>query len=457
VNPAPTQPLARHIRETLVLAAPIIVARAAVLVMVVMDTMMTGWAGAGELASLGLGVAPQLTFQMVAIGFLQAVPVLTAQATGAGNEERAGTVFRSGLVHAGLLGCTFLLLSLFSEEFFRFLDQPEAIVERAATVSISFAAGMPGMLLFVACNMFLEATGRPKTGMAVMIVVGAIDFLLNGIFVLGWWGIAEPMGALGAVITSSVMRWLAFFVTLAVLLGWERRLGDRRRVLAALAHPLQAGGDIGRQLRRIGLPVGLAHGVESAAFTAMVFIGGMISTEALAAHQATLSVTGLIYMVAVGIAGATAIRVGHAFGRRAFGDVRLAGWSGILVAGTLAFPFALMFRVAPESVAGLYGLSGPALAIAGATVAIAGYVLVFDAMMAGTLGALRGTGDVWMSFAIQTGAFWIVAVPLAAVLGLRLQAGAPGLIWGILGGVLISFALLGLRFWRVSSRAVARM
>jgi MATE family multidrug resistance protein len=78
-------------------------------------------------------------------------------------------------------------------------------------------------------------------------------------------------------------------------------------------------------------------------------------------------------------------------------------------------------------------------------------------MMGGSLGALRGAGDVWVAFAIQVGAFWIVAVPVAALLGIHAGFGAPGLIYGILAGVGLSFVLLALRFQIISGRAVRRI
>ena len=451
---APPAPFAPHARETLRLAAPIIVSRAALLVMTAVDAAMSGWAGADDLAAFGLGIAPQLTLQMIAIGFLQAVPILAAQAIGAGEPRRAGTVLRAGLFYAALLGAQAVVLALFGEWFFRVLGQPEAVVGPAAAVSFIFALGMPGMLLFVACNMFLEATGRAKTGMAIMILVAVVDLPLNAAFVLGWGGF-EPLGAIGAVATSSVMRGVAFVLALLVLIRWESRLGDPRGVVRALSD-WRSRGYFGR-LRRIGLPMGLAQGVESAAFSALVFLGGIISADALAAHQATLTLLSLIYMSAVGIGAATAIRVSHAVGRGSPADLRLAGLSGILLAGAVALPFALVLRFAPGSVAALFGLEGPALHLTQATIAAAGLVVVFDATMGASLGALRGAGDVWVSFAIQAGAFWLAAVPVAALLGLQVGLGAPGLIYGILAGVTISFVLLAWRFNRVSRRAVRRI
>ena len=456
MSSAPPLPLSRHLWRTLQLAAPIIVSRAAVLVMTVVDTAMTGWAGTEELAALGLGIAPQLTLQMIAIGFLQATPILTAQAIGAGHHRDAGAVLRAGLFHAFALGLLFIALSVGIAWSFGLTGQPEAVAAKAAAVTQVFALGLPGLLLSVTCNTFLEATGRPKVAMAVLIAAALIDLPLNGVFALGWGGLVEPMGAVGAIGTSSVVRGLAFLATLAILLRLEARLGDPRGVVRALGR-LGEGGRFGPRLRRIGIPVGLAQGVESAAFSAMVFLGGAISTEALAAHQATLSLLSLIYMSAVGIGGATAIWVGNAVGRGSAADLRLAGWSGIALAGAVALPFAALLLFASEQVAALFGMQGESLRLTAATIRVAGLVVAFDALMGGSLGALRGAGDVWASFLIQSGAFWALAVPLAAALGIGAGWGAPGLIAGILAGVTISFAVLAWRFRVIASRRLARI
>jgi MATE family multidrug resistance protein len=450
--------LAWHVRRTLQLAAPISIARAAILIMYVVDTIMTGWAGPGELGALGLGVSPQLTFMLVSIGILQSTAVMTAQATGAGEPRRTGVIFRSGLVHAAGLGLIGFALSFGAAWLFRLTGQPADVIDAAAAVSIAFAAGVPGMLLFVTCNLILEATYRPKVGMVIMLAANVINVPLNGILVLGWGGLVEPMGAVGAVAGSSALRWLAFLATLTVLLVWDGRLGDPRGILAALRDRAAEGSSaVGRTIRRIGLPIGIAQGVESAAFSSMIFIAGRIGKEAIAAHQATIALVSFVYMIAIGVSAATSIRVGNAVGRNRAADVRLAGWSGIILAGLLATPFAFLFILRPELVVSIYGLEGAALQVTAATIAAGGLILVFDAMMGAGLGALRGVGDVWVPLALQIVAFWIVAVPLSALFSIRYGIGAPGLWYGILCGVGLSILLLALRFRTVSNRTIERL
>ncbi len=426
--------------------------------MYVVDTVMTGWAGSGELGALGLGVAPQLTFMLISIGILQSTAVMTAQALGAEHPQRTGEIFRSGLFHAAGLGVAGFALSFAAGWFLQLTGQPAAVIGPAAEVAVAFAIGVPGMLLFVTCNLFLEATGRPKAGMAIMLLANVINIPLNMVFVLGWGGLVEPSGAVGAVAGSSALRWFAFFAALAVLLIWDRRLGDPHGLLAALRGGASATGSaIGRTIRRIGLPIGIAQGVESAAFASMMLIAGRVSQDAAAAHQATIALVSFVYMIAIGVSAATAIRVGNAVGRKLPDDVRLAGWSGIILAGLLATPFTALFLLRPDLLAGIYRLDGIALQITAATIAAGGMILIFDAMMGACLGALRGVGDVWVPLALQIAAFWIFAVPLSAALALKYGFGAPGLWYGIFCGVTLSIIFLALRFRTVTSRSIRQL
>jgi MATE family multidrug resistance protein len=189
----------------------------------------------------------------------------------------------------------------------------------------------------------------------------------------------------------------------------------------------------------------------------MIFIAGRIGKDAIAAHQATIALVSFVYMIAIGVSAATSIRVGNAVGRNLPGDVRLAGWSGIILAGLLATPFAFLFILRPELVASIYGLEGVALQVTAATIAAGGLILVFDAMMGAGLGALRGVGDVWVPLVLQIVAFWIVAVPLSALFSIRYGIGAPGLWYGILCGVSLSIIFLAVRFRAVSGRSIERL
>lgn len=450
-------PLGTHVHRTVALAWPIIVSRAGLIVLFTVDTFMAGQAGGLELAGLGLGMAPLLTVMLVSLGALQATVVLAAQAIGRGEDRAVGDTLRAGLANGVLLGFLTAVLTIGAEPFFLATGQDPAVSAIAADVSRQFAWGLPGQLLFITANLILEATDRPRVGMLIMLGANLVNLLLDGVFVLGWGDLVEPGGAATAMATSSLVRWGTFAVALAVLLRDTRRDGDRHGIRASLADWTRAaatlGGERGREIRRMGLPMGLGQGVESAAFATMVFLAGLIGTAALAAHQTTMTVMSLVYMNAVGLGGAASIRVGHAVGRRHPRDLARAGWSAIGLGGLFSGLCGIAMILAPHEIAALMVDDPAAVAVSEGTLRFAGFFVAFDAMMGVAMGALRGLGDVWVPLILQAAAFWFVAVPLAAVAGLWMGYGAMGLFTGLAGGILASLALLLPRFFTVAARA----
>lgn len=451
-------PAAYHFWRTVELAIPISAARTLIVIVFAVDTFMTGWAGADELAYLGLGIAPQITLMLVAIGALQAIPVLTSQAIGANNPALAGDILRTGFVLALGLGLVYLGAAYLSEQFYILIGQKPELAREAAKVNQAFAYGMVGMLLFVAVNAFLEAIGYPRVGMYVLIGLNLANVPLNGVLALGWGLEGDGYGAVGATVASSILRWLSFFACFLVLFRISRRQGDPFRVIAIAADWLSAFRTLfspaNRRMLRIGLPMGLAQGVESAAFATIVLLAGLIGKDALAAHHITMNVVSLVFMVAVGIASATTIRVGNAFGRRSAPDIIRAGWTGIALSSVAPFLVMISFLTVPGLIAGLYTSDPATLEATIATFKVAAIALILDAAMAVVLGALRGLGDVWVPLAYQISSFWFIGVPTAWFFGLYLELGPPGLMIGIVVGVTISFSALAIRWRKVSQQAI---
>ena len=82
----PAQSLREHALRTVQIAVPVSIARMGILLLVTVDTAMTGHAGVEELAWYALAMAPQIPMLLLGIGMLMGTLVLGAQAMGAGRE-----------------------------------------------------------------------------------------------------------------------------------------------------------------------------------------------------------------------------------------------------------------------------------------------------------------------------------------------------------------------------------
>lgn len=434
------------------LAGPVIVARAGLVVMLTVDTFMTGQAGAGEIAKLGLGLSPVMVFMLATVGLLQGSMVLIAQANGARDYARCGQVWRVALIHAVLLGSCFALIGVVAEDIFLAVGHDAELAAGAAIVTQQFAWGMPGVLLYVATGYLLEGIGRPRAGMIIMLVANVLNVFADGIFALGWWGLVEPMGAEGAVMTTSALRWGIFVAILIVVLTMKDRATYGVTGARTPFFP------VARRLWKIGAPVAVTGACENGAYAVLAQMAGLIGSAALAAHQVTINVLTLAYMGANGMAAATSVRVGNAVGREDRHGIALSGWTGIALGAGLMSIASVVFLIFPRQIGDLFlHGAGGALDIVAATLTAAGIFIVFSGSMAVAMGALRGAGDMMIVIVAYALGYALIGVTMAWLFAFELGLGAPGLIYGLLIGILTGLALLLARFRVVARRGAVRV
>jgi len=439
-----------HMGATVQLAAPVVVARAGLLTIVVADTIMTGHAGAAELAALGLGYSVQGALMLLGIGMLQGTAVLVSQADGAREPHLCGGIWRVGLLHAVVLGLLFGGLCLAGEAFFRAIGQNPDLARGGGAVMRMFSWGMPPILIYVATTAFLEGVQRPRPGMIVMLGANLLNIGLNWIFIYGHAG-APAMGAVGAVLATGIVRWGAA----AALVGYALWMPEAGHfgVRAAIPDPAA----LARRLRQIGYPIGLAQGLETTAFMTVAMFAGYLGTTALAGYQIAINLVSLIFMCAIGIATATSVRVGNAVGMKDQPGIGLAGWSGLALVVAITGSLALLLAAMPAAIAGLYAGDPAVIAAAAAALAMAALFLVFDGGQAVLMGALRGTGDVRVPLLVQGIAFWGLAIPFSWLFAVTWSMGPAGLMAGLFVGVVVSAVTLTARFAWIARGAIGRI
>ena len=448
-TPTPVVGLGAQIWSTLRLAFPVTVARAALLVLVTVDVAMTGHAGAEQLAFYAIANSSQIVLVLVGIGLLQGTTILTSQSYGANEHHHCGVLWRIGMIHAVLFGIVLAGVTFVGLAFFRLIGQSELLATGSAGVLAAFSWGIPGMLLFVATSFFLEAINRPLPGMIVIIAANLVNAGLNWLFIYGHWGV-PAMGAEGAAMTTSMVRWL-MFAALAVYVLFMRD-AHRFNVMGAMAGAWA----LGAKMRRLGAPVALSYGLESATFAATMMLAGLFGITAAAGYQIAVNLLGLVFMSAIGISAAASVRVGNAVGRGDWVAAARIGWICAGMAALLMIALAVPFFTAAGWLSRIYSTDPEVIALAVPLIGVTGFLLLFDGVQGVLMGALRGAADVWLPTATQVAAYWGIAFPVGYVLAFVTGLGVSGLIWGLTSGLCVATCLLAWRFRVVSRRPIAR-
>jgi MATE family multidrug resistance protein len=444
-RPSDLLPVREHTRRTLKLAGPVMLSRAGLLLMTAVDTVMCGRAGAAELAHYGIAQPPHVIFMLVGIGLMMGVVVLTSQADGAGRPGDCGPIWRLGLLNALAFGTAGGVALMGGEAILLTLGQAPAIADGGGQALRMFALGIPGILLFVATTLFLEGTGRSMPGMVVMALANLLNFGLNWLLMFGPFA----LGAAGAALGTSLTRWAMATALIAYVLIWLPGR-DGYRVRGPLRPHLALEG----KLLRLGWPMALSFALEHMAFFAAATFAGWLGASALAGYQIVLNTMALIYMLAIGISTATAVRVGNAVGRGDRPALARAGWVGLALGAVLMVLLMPWVQFGAGTITSIYTTDAAVRAIAVPGLLIATWILLVDAAQGILTGALRGAADIWAALLIQFVAFWLVSIPLCYLLAHPFRFGVAGLLIGLLVGLTTATILLMARFAVLSRRAI---
>lgn len=435
----PAMPFFGEMQAIARLAAPITVSRLGGLLLITVDVVMLGHVDAMELAYYGLASSLVMVPFLIGVGMLVGIAVLTAQARGAARDTECGTIWRVGLTHAVLMGTTFAVLSLLGEALLELIGQSPGLARGGGRALLALGLGLPGVLAFVACTIFLEAIDRPRISVVVMLAANFVNLGLNALMIEGWPALGLT-GAVGAALATSLCRTLMALALVVYILRLPEAESYR------IKGPMQGAWQVSARLRGLGYGFGVAQGLESAAFASLTMFAGLLGAPAVAAYQIVLNVVAFVFMAAVGVATATGVRVGLAVGRQERRAMAQAGWSGVATIGLLMLGVATLIALAPEAIARLFTEDATVLALAAPAMILAGLMLIPDGLQAVLMGALRGTGDVWLPTALHLFAFIGVMMPGAWLLAFAFGFGLPGLIGGGLLGVGTATLLLGARF-----------
>jgi len=427
-------PSRADLRGLLRLALPVAGVQVGMALMGVVDTLMVGRVSSADLAGAALGNIYFFAVTSFGLGVLLALDPILSQALGAGDAGAVRRGVQRGLVLS--VGLTLLgsLLTLPAEGLLSLARQPEEVVPIAAGYALACVPGILPFFVFIVLRQTLQALGRMRPIILVMILANFANAGLNWVLIFGKFGF-PAMGAVGSGWASSGSRLLMALLLLAA--AWpvlKTRILPFTREALDLA-PL-------RRMVRLGAPIGLQITLEFGAFGAAGILIGLLGTVPMAGHQVTLNLASFTFMVPLGIGQATAVLVGKAVGAGDAPGARRAAAGGVLLGVGFMTGTALAFLLIPGFWARLYTPEVDVVAMAVALLPIAGLFQIVDGIQVVSSGVLRGVGDTRQPMILALIGFWVLGVPVGALLGFGLGMGATGVWWGLALGLAVVAALL---------------
>ena len=439
--------LARELRMTLRLAVPLVFGQLSAIGMTVIDAMLAGHLDAHTLGAVAIGASVWTLAIVIAIGVMMALPPSIAQLSGVGREDAIAPLFRQALWLAVLLGVGLGLAIRFGGALLvASIGIDALLVPDVIRFLHAIAFGAPALTWFFALRGLSEGFGmtRPTLYFSLvgLVLLGPIGYVL----MYGALGIPR-MGAQGSGLATAIVLWLQA-IAFTTYVARRRHYRDLHlfarfekpdmRAFATLLH--------------IGVPMGITLLMEAGLFVTVALAVGTLGTDVVAGHQVAVNVASVAFMVPLGLAMATTVRVGHAVGRGDAQNLRDAGLVGIaLTLATQTVSSGLMLLL-PRQIAALYSSDPKVIALAAQLLVLAGLFQFSDGIQVAANGALRGLKDTRIPMFITMFAYWCVGMPIGWWLAFPRGLGARGMWMGLIAGLSMAAILLSRRFWKLAWR-----
>ncbi|MEP6501990.1 MAG: MATE family efflux transporter [Betaproteobacteria bacterium] len=437
-------------RSLLRLGSPIILSQIAQVLMGLLDTVMSGHAGATEQAVVGLGVALWIPVFIALMSVVQAISPIIAHHFGAGDRDAVVRDAREGVWLALFTGLVPLMLVPWAPDLLVLFRIEPALAERAGVFLWGIGLGLPAALVYRALAFYSASIDQTRPIMVLAFVGLGVNALLNWVLIYGHFGL-PAMGGAGCGWATGIGMWVALFA----LAAWTARAAAYKPYYLWRSWN-RATWAVQKRLLLLGLPMGGAGLAEVAAFSSVAVLVGRFGETQIAAHQIALNFSALIFMVPMGISAAITIRVGHALGAGNTRAARYTAWAGVgtgLIFATLAMGPIIALR---HLVATVYSSDAAVQALAANLLLFAAFWQLFDATQVCAIGALRGYKITVLPMVLMLSAFWGIGVPTGTWLAWRgFAGGEPMKVYGFWVGLVIGLVVVSIGL-AIGLRRVAR-
>jgi MATE family multidrug resistance protein len=443
--------LARELMAMLALALPLVLTQLTQVLVHTTEVLLLARLGPAPLAAATLATALFHTGMMFGIGVASATAPLIAQAKGARQPRRIRRVVRQGLWVTLAITLPLMMLLWFARPLLAAMGQDPALLAMTEGYMRAAVWGLPVAVGFIVLRSFLAAFARTRAVLAAALVAAALNLPLSWLLIFGGLGV-PPLGTVGAGIGVAI----TFLLMFALLLGHCLIAAPFRRcnVLGRFWRPDFA---TFREILRVGLPIGGAVVMETGLFAIATLFMGLIGTAQLAAHQVSLQLASIAFMVPLGLSQAATIRIGLAAGAGDMARARLSGWVACGVGTAFMAAMAVLFWTARAPLAGLF--LDPATPEGAAAM---GYAIVFlriaalfqlvDGLQVIGIASLRGLRDTAVPMWLAGFGYWVVGFPICWLLAFHTPLGGAGIWIGLAFALATVAVAMVVRFDRLTRR-----
>ncbi len=430
----------QKIKDILRIGIPIMLGQACIIILSFADNIMIGWYGVEELAASSFVNGIINLFIFTELGFACGLTPVVGSLYGRGDNDGIGKAVKDSLAVNGAVGGAGLLaLAVIYAYLDRFGQEPDLlplIKPYFIVIGIStvFALG------FNTLKQFTDGICRPAVSMSILMGGNLLNIFGNWVLIYGKCGFPE-LGLLGAGLSTLISR-IIMLVVFAFWIMGSRRFRTYRE--AFIKSKITRRGI--RRLFGLGYPLALQTGMETSTFSVSAIMAGWIGATTLAAHQVTITISQICFMMMMGLATAVSVLVSNSFGKKDMKAVREYSSKGYLMILAVSTFFCTAIWIFRYPIIGMF-TDSPEVTMTVLSLLIVLFTYqIGDGLQLCYSNALRGIQDVKPIMLMAFVSYYLIAIPSAYFLGFKAGLGITGIWIGFPVGLTTAGIFYYLRF-----------
>jgi putative MATE family efflux protein len=411
-------------RAILLLAIPMVLEMVLESLFAVVDVFWVGRIGANAVATVGLTESMLSLVFAVAMGLSLSTTAMVARRIGEKDPEGAAVAgvqaIAIGIAVSILLGVPCFL---FAPDLLRLMGASPDIVSLGSGYTKIALGGSGVVLLLFLNNAIFRGAGDAAIAMRLLWVSNIINLVLDPCLIFGWRPFPR-MGVTGAAVATFTGR------SIGVVYQFYRLLRGTERI-RILRRQIRLNLGVFVRLVRVSLTGILQFAIAHTSWIGLVRIVSLFGAAALAGYTIAIRIVIFVILPSWGLSNAAATLVGQNLGanqpERAETSVWRTAFYNMLFLGSVGVIF-VMFA---EPIVRLFTHDPAVVPLAASCLRIISYGNVGYAYGMVMLQSFNGAGDTVTPTIVNFFGFWLLEIPLAYWLAIRVGMHSNGVFYSI--------------------------
>ncbi|MBI4374202.1 MAG: MATE family efflux transporter [Deltaproteobacteria bacterium] len=388
-------------------------------IMGLIDLMMVAHLGNAAIAAVGISAFAGFLCVAFLVGLSSSVQAVASRREGEGSGSQTAIPLNGGLILSLAIGLPLTVLAYcLVPPLFPLLNSAPEVIQRGIPYLRIHLLSLVGMGMGFAFRGYWNGTNRSVVYLKSIVVTNLINIGISYVLIFGKAGFPE-MGTTGAALGTTISTYIGLGYSMWLGLSLSRENGFLRR-LPSLASM--------RTLLRLTTPSGMQRAFHALGFNLLFMMVGKLGIREVACTHVLINLLSMATLPGMGFGMAAGSFVGQELGRHKLYEAKKWGWDTVKIALCTLVLIGLPMIFTPKTLLSLFIHQKETLALATRPLQIVGVFMSFEALGLIMMNTLLVAGDAHRVFMINAGLQWLLFLPAAYLVGLKLGFGLLG-IW----------------------------